>query len=322
VRPRFPDNCAIRIEVKLTYCKRILLQQKFDTMLEKLKKMKIDGELELPAAVTKRSTAEIMDEAHRVRCAGGGRKTMECVDGRRGGAVKDRRAVPQSQEDERKALEGERSSSDRQRWEGTCWSPSRGENPSLSRPLKSRTAHSKGKELVAAASKNAMGVYHINREATPHSEPPKKSLKVLGVRERQDPQINASDLFRRSDDGLPNRLDMKISDRATETPSAPTANTHSIGEKENCQHRSIAKKVSSRSPSSVSEEKKEKHDEMLQIAEGNLSSPDLSIFKSSRARLALKKCSNNDKVNKCKPSSAFGTTCWAMPSSSPGDTSR
>lgn len=298
MRSKFPDNCAIRIEAKLTYCKRILLQQKFDTMLEKLKKMKIDGELELPPAVTKRSTAEIMDEAFRVRCAGGGRTNIEGVDGRRGGVVRDKRAVSQPQEEERKALEGDR-------------------NPSPSKSSKSRIAHSKGKELVAAANKNAMGVYHINREPPPHSEPPKKPLKVLGVRERQDPQINASDLFRRSEDGQPNRFDSKMSDRVTESPAGSAASTLSIGEKENCQQRTIAKKVSSRSPSSVSEDKKE----MLQITEGNLSSPDLSIFKSSRARLALKKSINNDKVNKCKPSSAFGTTCWTMPSS-PGDTSR
>lgn len=289
-------------------------------MLEKLKKMKTDGELELPAAATKRSTAEIMDEALRVRCAGGGRKNIEGAEARRGGTVRDGRLMSQPQ-DERKALEGERNCIDRHRREITRRSPARGESPSPFRSVKPRTPSSKGKELVATASKNAMGVYHINREVPSHSEPPKKPLKVLGVRERQDPQICASDLFRRGDDGLSNRFDVRISDRVTVTPVAVAATSHSIGEKENFQHRSTTKKVSARSPITVTEEKKERHDEMLQAVEGSLSSPDLSIFKSSRARLALKKCSNN-KVNKYKPSSAFGTTCWSKPSSSPGDTSR
>ena len=297
-------------------------------MLEKLKKMKVDGELELPAAFTRRSTAEIMDEALRTRCAGGGRKNPEAVQGQRGAAVNDRRTAPQSHENERKTSEGDKNSNgdrtgSKQRREATGRSPTRGENPSPSRPVKPPASYGKGKELVATASKNAMGVYHINKETPQHSEPPKKPLKVLGVRERQEPQINASDLFRRSDDVPPNRFDCKIPDKVTETPVAPASNTHSIGEKENCQHRSMTRKVSSRSSGNMSEEKKDKNDEIQQqVVDGNLSSPDLSIFKSSRARLALKKSINNDKVNKCKPSSAFGTTCWTMPSSPPGDTSR
>ena len=73
VRAKLNKNCAVRIEAKLTYCRRILLQQKFDSMLERLKKMKEDGVFELSVPVPKKSTTEIMQEAHRVRCVGGGR---------------------------------------------------------------------------------------------------------------------------------------------------------------------------------------------------------------------------------------------------------
>ena len=57
-KPKFHENCAVRVAARLTYCKRILLQQKFDSMLEELKSssQKFDLSVAIPSRKSSMTT--------------------------------------------------------------------------------------------------------------------------------------------------------------------------------------------------------------------------------------------------------------------------
>lgn len=281
-------------------------------MLERLKKMKEEGVFELSVPVPKKSTAEIMQEAHRVRCVGGGRSPGG-DDARSAGG-----RIMQSQVHE----EGHRGRGwGIERMSSSNRSPSRSDSPSKSsrQPSKTHPAQSTVKRReVDTNPRGSRGVYHMSKEVR-SPEQAKKPLKALGVRERQDPPVSAPELFRRNTDGLTTRFDGTLPDRGSNSAHSNSISTPSqTTEKE----KKLLSKTSMRSSGTTNEGKdserdkdrdrdKDRHKNECSHQGGDdfIFSPDLSIFKSSRARLALNK-SVRGNCMKGKPSSAFGTTCW------------
>ena len=154
----------------------------------------------------------------------------------------------------------------------------------------------------------------------------KKSLKIIGLRERQEIKLSAPELCRRSSDSSPTRFDQRLPERVpVSDPNNTSTQSLKRQEKQDKQEKldkKIVQKMESTSPNlkkninSASEERKERNQDdigsetisqlQLQQPDLHLSYPDFSIFKSSRERLALQ--ANKEKNVQLKFSNAFGTT--------------
>jgi C2 domain len=302
-RVKLPANCAVRIEAKLTYCRRVLLQQKFDLISMRLREMKMTGAFELPIATSRFSTEDIVREAHRVRCAGGGRSLR--IDKSKG------LSSPIS-EDGRRTPRSERSG-----WEETSGSGA-------------QTLSSKHKAIKEQLY-TVRGVYHLSRESQPPIEIPRTPKRPgSGPRLKQDSPASTPGRCSNTANTSSSRVNSKLSDVGQEVriSFSTTCNTSAAANSlstssSNSTTRSDMGSVTSKKTvvksiqCAVTPPSKEKkitsHDEQETVPRSDLPSPDLSIFKSSRARLALKK-SNRISTVKMKPSSAFGATCWTAPS--------
>lgn len=259
-----------------------------------LRKMKMSGAFELPIPPpSKYSTEDIVREAHRVRCAGGGR------------SLKSDRSKERS-------------------------SPSsEGEGPGVG--VRAQELSTKQK-TIKDQMYTVRGVYHLTRDSQPQPplEVPQRAVKPSSQRQRQDIQISppgrcehtvkTSSTSTRLDSKLSNGgPDMRTSFSTTNNTSvaANSLSTSSSTSFDKSELGSISrKKLFVKSTESVDTSNKEKkrtpHDEQESVHRSDVPSPDLSIFKSSRARLALKKSTSSriSKTMKMKPSSAFGATCW------------
>lgn len=304
-RVKLPANCAVRIEAKLTYCRRVLLQQKFDLISMRLREMKMTGAFELPIAPSRFSTEDIVREAHRVRCAGGGRSLrIDKSIGISSPISEDGRRTPRS--------------------ERSGWEESRGSG-SGAQTLSSK--HKAIKEQLYTV----RGVYHLSREHQPPIEIPRTPKRPgSGPRLKLESPASTPGRCSNTANTPSSRMNSKLCDMGQEvrTSFSTTCNTSAAANSlstssSNSTTRSDTGSVTSKktvvksiqcvqTPPSK-EKKRTSHDEQETVPRGDLPSPDLSIFKSSRARLALKK-SNRISTVKMKPSSAFGATCWTAPS--------
>ena len=246
---------------------------------------------------TKYSTEDIVREAHRVRCAGGGR------------------SLKSDHSKERSSRSSE------------------GEGPGVG--VGAQKLSSKQK-TIKDQMYTVRGVYHITREAQfqPPSEVPQRAVKPSSQRQRQDIQISTPDRREHTVKTSSTRLDSKLSNAgpdmrtsiSTTNNTFVAANSLSTSSSTSFDRSELGstsrKKLLAKSIQSVytpnEEKKRMSHDEQESVHRSDIPSPDLSIFKSSRARLALKKSvsSRNSKTMKLKPSSAFGTTCWTSTSTS------
>ena len=254
------------------------------------------GAFDLPIAPSKYSTEEIVREAHRLRCAGGGRSQR--IDRSKG------RSSPTSEDDRRSGME-----------------ESVVEVPRLSSKQKS----------IKDQMYTVRGVYHLTREAQSPVEIPQKVLKPSGPRQKQESQGSTQGRCNHDVKTLSTRVDCKLSDAGPEmrTSISTTCNTSAAANSlsissstsfDKSEMGSIARKKpvakSTHCGESPNKDKKRTSPEGQEsVARSDVSSPDLSIFKSSRARLALKK-NNKNCTMKMKPSSAFGATCWTASSCS------
>ena len=293
---KLPPNCAVRIEAKLTYCRRVLLQQKFDQISMQLREMKMSGAFESPIPPpSKYSTEDIVREAHRVRCAGGGR------------SIKSDRSKERS-------------------------SPSsEGDGPGVGVGAQKLSTKQK---IIKDQMYTVRGVYHLTRDSQPQppSEVPQRVVKPCNQRQRHEIQISTPGRCDYTVKTSSTRLECKLSNAgqnmrtsiSTTNNTSIAANsmsTSSLTSFDRSELGSISRtKLVVKSTQSVDTPNKEKkrtsHDEQESVHRSDVPSPDLSIFKSSRARLALKKSSRNSKTMKMKPSSAFGATCWTSTSPS------
>lgn len=295
---KLPSNCAVRIEAKLTYCRRVLLQQKFDLISMQLREMKMSGAFESPIPPsTKYSTEDIVREAHRVRCAGGGR------------------SIKSDRSKER-------------------FSPSsEGEGPGVGVGVGAQKLSTKQK-IIKDQMYTVRGVYHLTRDSQPQPplEVPQKVIKPSSQRQRQEIQVSTPGRCDYTVKTSSTRLESKLSNAGQDVrTSFSTTNNTSIAanslstssstsfdrsELGSISREKLVVKLIQSVDTPNKEKKRMSHDEQESVHRSDGPSPDLSIFKSSRARLALKKSSRNSKTMKMKPSSAFGATCWTSTSSS------
>lgn len=261
------------------------------------------GAFELPITSSRFSTEDIVREAHRVRCAGGGRSQR--VDKSKG------ISSPIS-EDGRRATRSERPG-----WEEASGSGA-------------ETLSSKHKAIKEQLY-TVRGVYHLSREHQPPIEIPRTPKPPgSGPRLKLESQASTPGRCSNTTNMSSSRVVSKLSNVGPEvrTSFSTTFNTSAAA---NSLSTSSSNSTTRSEPGSVTrkkavvqslqcvqtprgkEKKKTSHDEQETVPRSDVPSPDLSIFKSSRARLALKK-SNRISTVKMKPSSAFGTTCWTAPS--------
>lgn len=322
-KPKFHENCAVRVTARLSFCKRIFLQQKFDTMLEELKSSskKLNLSIEVPSSSTRKSfnttpvdsyskkgvvgarspmnTAQSQSprdspkgsprdveggRSSSIQKGGGMRKSSDVSGHARGIGTDHRRASPINgphTDSPRSSRSRSRSRSDLSPQPITQPDCTKGGNQTQRQSILLQQRHpqssAKSRQRTFSSSTLGFGVYDMMKnDQSPSSQPKKKILRIIGLRERQGGvKVSASDLCSRSNsnDGYSStQNEEKLSRRIQALSPSPILRKDKTVKKE---------------PTKITNSPSDMY--------GTSSQPDLTIFKSSRSRFA-----SQEKVNKQK----------------------
>ena len=329
-KPKFHENCAVRVAARLTYCKRILLQQKFDLMLEELKSSSQKFDLSVAIPSRRISVATDIDVYSRKGVVGGRspshsgqfsrdspRESPREIQGgksppvAKGGWIKNSNDFKEDlssstvtnhhrvksniqSPDGRSSKSSPRSSIQRELATDAFVNHESQSQQDPSEVISKRLQGPTGSCIQGT------GVYDVKKEFQSPSKQPKRALRIIGLRERQgDFSLSASDLCSRScsiKGSSSTRNDEKVAGQVPHTACGSgqvrTQNSlpHKIKDEMKINGTSKNPMNTITNNNSVSEEKKDIH------FEDSPNKPNLSIFKSSRTRYAVQEKTNKEKI--------------------------